>query len=182
MKVLLISLCLDPLSELEFIEPIKHILRHHGIDTIIRHYTKFSPEDENLADKVIICGSALKDNAFLSDGSFMWLKKINKPVLGVGSGSQAIARTFNCNLVNRIKIGIFRIRLVRENKLIDNKKNFYAFFLTKRAIKLNEPLMALAKTGTTECIFKHKFREVYGCLFHPEVMNPEIITNFISRT
>lgn len=181
MKVLLISLCLDPLSELEFTEPIKHILRHYGADVITRHYTKFSLEDENLVDKVIVCGSALKDNAFLSNEWFMWLKKINKPVLGVGSGSHVIAMAFGCCLINRPKIGIFRVRLVRENKLIDNK-NFYAYFLTKRAVKLNEPLMALAKTGTTECMFKHKLREVYGCLFHPEVMNPEIITNFILRT
>jgi GMP synthase-like glutamine amidotransferase len=29
---------------------------------------------------------------------------------------------------------------------------------------------------------KHEFGEIYGCLFHPEVMNAEIILNFTLKT
>jgi GMP synthase-like glutamine amidotransferase len=29
---------------------------------------------------------------------------------------------------------------------------------------------------------KHEYKEVYGCFFHPEAMNPEIILNFTLET
>lgn len=181
MTVLLINLCLDPLSELEFVKPIEHILKHHGANTLIKRYREISPEDLGLAEKVIVCGSALKDDLFLAGEWFRWLRECDKPILGVGSGSHAIAKAFGCSLINKMKIGMFRVKLTRENRLTD-KRVFYAYFLTKRAIALAKPLEPLAKAGTLDCMIKHESREIYGCLFHPEVMNPEIIMNFISKT
>ncbi|MBS7639138.1 MAG: hypothetical protein QW804_01185 [Candidatus Bathyarchaeia archaeon] len=181
MRALLINLCLDPLSELEFVKPIEYILRYHGINTFIKRYMEISPEDLGLAEKVILCGSALKDDHFLTDKWFRWLEKYDRPILGVGSGSHAIAKAFGCSLINKTKIGMFKVRLIRESRLMD-KRVFYAYFLTKRAIIPTKPLESLAKVGNLDCMIKHESREIYGCLFHPEVMNPEIIVNFISKT
>lgn len=181
MRVLLISLCSDPLSEFEFVKPVEQILKHEGADIIVKHYIKFSPEDAGTAEKAIICGSALKDDFFLEGEWFRWLRDFEGPILGVGSGAQVVARALGCSLIRRTKIGVFKVRLVRENKLVD-KRVFNAYFLTKRAIKRTKPLESLAKVGNLDCILRHESREIYGCLFHPEVMNPEIIVNFILRT
>ena len=75
MRILLVSLCSNPLSELEFVRPIKQILSHHGIKSLIRHYIEATLEDAELSEKIIICGAALKDAAFLENlSSLAWLR------------------------------------------------------------------------------------------------------------
>jgi len=180
MKVLLMSLCSDPLSDLEFVKPVEDILRNHGISSLIKHYSKISLRDLNSADKVIICGSALSDNAFLESGSFEILKESDNPILGIGSGFHIIARVFGCNLFNKIRIGVFRVRSLSENILLD-KKCFYAYFMTKKVAEIIRPLKILAKSGELGCMIKHEHKDIYGCLFHPEVMNAEIILNFVLK-
>jgi GMP synthase (glutamine-hydrolysing) len=180
MRVLLVSLCSDPLSELEFVRPIEQILRHQGISFFTKHYTKVILRDVDSSEKVIICGSALRDNAFLEGEQFTWLERSDKPTLGIGSGYQLITKILGCDFFDKTKIGVFRVRLTKENKLAD-RKYFYAYFLTNRAAKITKPLETLAKAGVMECMVKHEFRGIYGCLFHPEVMNPEIIVNFVLK-
>lgn len=175
--MLLVSLCHDSLSELEFVKPVARILSKRGINTSIKHYMEIVQEDISLVEKIIICGSALKDEEFLRSDRFKWLEKCDKPVLGVGLGFQAVAKAFGCNLFNRTRIGVFNVKLVRDNALIDEKR-FHAFFLTRRAANISKPLETLAKTGTLDCMIKHNSKDIYGCLFHPEVTRPEIILNF----
>lgn len=181
MKVLLIDLCSDPLSKLEFIEPIRNIAENSGFKALIKHYIKICLKDFEGVEKIIICGTALKDDEFLKHtDKFEWLKGINKPVLGVGSGSIPIAYAFKCKLINQLMIGSFKTYLVKKNKLTD-KEIFHPYFLTKTVIRALNPLETLARTGRVDCMIKHKNKEVYGCLFHPEATNPEIVSNFLLK-
>lgn len=181
MRVLLVDLCSDPLSELEFIEPVKNIVESNGFKALIKHYTEIFPEDLELAEKIIICGTALKDDDFLRHiDKFNWLKKVNKPVLSIGSGLMPLAYIFGCKVINQLKIGAFKVNLVKRNKLTD-KESFYSYFLTKTIIETLAPLEVLARTRNIDCIVKYKNKEIYGCLFHPEVTNPEIISNFLLK-
>jgi len=178
MRLLLVNLCSDPLSELEFVKPLERRLKRHKIDFRTRHYTKIAYEDVKSSNKVIICGTALKDGDFLKDLSwFTPLDEGDKPILGIGSGSQAIMKFFNEKLIDEMRIGMFKVTLVKENKLTD-KKSFYAYFLTKKIVKTAVFFEILARIEEAACMMKHKYKEVYGCFFHPEVMNPEIILNF----
>lgn len=177
MKMLLVSLCSDQLSELEFVRPIEQILRRQGVNIFTKHYTKVDLEDVGSAEKAIICGSALRDDAFLNSKAFNWLEKLDMQTLGIGSGCQLITKISGCKVLNKTRIGVFKVKLIKKNKLMD-KKYFYAYFLTNKAAKITKPLETLAKVGAIECMVKHESREIYGCLFHPEVMNPEIIVNF----
>jgi len=180
MSMLLISLCCDPLSELEFVRPVARILGKCGINHHVKHYLEVTPKDIHSMDKVIICGSALKDEKFLKGEWFRWLENVDRPVLGIGSGFHVIAKAFGCPLINRTRIGIFNVKLVKENRLID-ERNFYAYFLTKRVARIMRPLKTLAKTGNLDCIIAHESKSIYSCLFHPEVTKPEIILNFALR-
>jgi GMP synthase (glutamine-hydrolysing) len=181
MRVLLISLCSDPLSELEFVKPVEDILRKSGVKPLIKHCSKISLKDLNSVDKSIICGSALRDNAFLESRSFKMLEESDKPILSIGSGFHLIAKIFGCDLFNKTRIGVFKVRSINKN-VLSERKYFYAYFMTKKAAKIIGPLKTLAKAGELECIVKHEHKDIYGCLFHPEVMNPEIILNFILKT
>ena len=181
MKVLLVNLCSDPLSELEFIEPIKNIIESSGFEALTKRYAKICSEDLKIAEKIIICGTALKDDDFLRHiDKFKWLKRINKPVLGIGSGLMPIAHVFGCKIINQLKIGAFEVNLIKGNKLTD-KERFYSYFLTKAVIQASNLMEALARTENIDCMIKHKDKEIYGCLFHPEAANPEIISNFLLK-
>ena len=65
--IILISLCREKLHELEFVNPIAEIVRAETRDFEIVNYKATSLKDIEKADKIIICGTSLKDNEFLKD-------------------------------------------------------------------------------------------------------------------
>jgi len=85
--ILIISVCNNNLSESEFVKPIAKIAEKNYE---IKHYTETI--DFKKYRKIIISGTALKDNYFLNNlDKFNWIKKTNLPLLGICSGMQIIA-------------------------------------------------------------------------------------------
>ena len=176
--ILIISVCTDELSELEFVKPVEKILKNKNAKFFTRKYLGISQDDLNNSETVIICGTALKDFDYLENiDRFAWLKDFEKPVLGICAGAQIIGKIFEGDLISKTMIGKFKVKVKDENKLT-NKKEFYSYFLSTIAVKAKAPLRVLAKSGKMGCIIKHETKEVYGCLFHPEVLNSEIIRSF----
>jgi GMP synthase (glutamine-hydrolysing) len=69
------------------------------------------------------------------------------------------------------------ISTLKENPLFQG--NFKAYTLHNFSVKPCQTFETLAKS--TKCIqaIKHKQKNIYGVLFHPEVRNQEIIQRFI---
>ena len=82
-------------------------------------------------------------------GDWSWLKTFQKPVLGVCAGFQLIAESLGLELINEQLIGVFN--------------NYY--FVTSRIVK-----------GGVRFIKQGNF---VAYAFHPEVLNPELITSFL---
>lgn len=171
MNTLIISTCADKLSELEFVKPIERLV---GKCTT-KHYSNLTKEDTDNADKIIITGTALKDFGYLNH-NWNWLKDYNKPVLGICAGMQAIAQEFGVKIEDFVTIGPHKVTVVKENKLCAG--SFDAYFLHTKTGTGN--FEVLATTDGKPCIIKHPSKEIYGCIFHPEVMNESIIKNFIA--
>ena len=167
--MLIISTCKEKLSELEFVRPIQLLTKGK-----VKHYSEVSKDDVEKADKIIICGTALKDFDYL-EGDFSWLKEYDKPVLGICAGMQIIATTFGVPLQEFEAIGPKKVTVVKENKLIEGEFNAY-FLHTKTGIG---DFQVLAETDGQACMIKHPERDIYGCIFHPEVMNEKLIMGFI---
>lgn len=179
--ILIINVCLDKLSEFEFVKPVENILKKSGIRFFTKHYFDLKKDELNNAEKIIICGTALKDFDYLENiARFDWLKNYKKPILGICAGIQVIARVFDNDLIEKVKIGRLKVDVIQKNKLI-SKKEFYSYFLNSKAIKIKKNFDILANSGKLNCMFKYKNKEIYGCLFHPEVLNPEIIINFCNH-
>lgn len=179
--ILIISTCLDKLSEFEFVEPLENILKKSQIRFFTKSYLRIDYQDLDKAKKVIICGTALKDFNYLKNiNKFNWLKEFKKPVLGICAGMQVIAKIWENRLIKKVRIGQFDVKLVQENNLMA-KKEFKSYFLNSKTVKVNELFVVLAKSGNIECMIKHRYKEIYGCLFHPEVLNQEIIINFVNN-
>ena len=171
-------MCSDKLSRLEFVKPVEEIVKKAGAESFTRHFLSLNHRDISRAQRVIICGTALKDFKYLDCTSkFAWIKESRKPILGICAGMQILARLFNGRIIERTRIGRYKVTIIRKSSLT-SKDEFYSYFLNSKAVEPNEDFEALGKSGNLTCIIKHKHREFYGCLFHSEVLNPEIITEF----
>jgi GMP synthase (glutamine-hydrolysing) len=69
------------------------------------------------------------------------------------------------------------ISIIKENPLFEG--DFKAYALHNYSVKQSQTFEVLAES--TKCIqaIKHKQKNIYGLLFHPEVRNQEILRNFI---
>ncbi len=175
--ILVISTCKYSLSEEEFVRPIAEIVRDCGFDYHVRrYYERIKIEDYS---KIIVCGTALRDFDYLNHvDKFTDLTDYDGEVLGICAGYQILARLFLNALEEIKKIGVYKVRIVRENPLI--KRETRAYFLHRYALRsVNEKLTPLAMQDEEICMFKVKDRDFYGVSFHPEVLNREIIVNFL---
>lgn len=167
--ILIVSTCKEKLSELEFVRPLQQLVG----DCVTKHYSEIAQEDIDNADKIIIAGTALKDFAYL-DGDFSWIQKCEKPILGICSGLHALAKAYGIALEEFTAIGPGTVNVVKENKLASGK--FNAYFLHTKTGK--GEFEVLATTNEKPCLIKHPEKKHYGCTFHPEVLNEELIRNF----
>ena len=177
--ILIINICKEELHELEFVKPIADILRKRKINFEIKHYKEINEKNIKKFDKIIIAGTSLKDNQFLeSVPKLQWIKLYNKPILGICAGMQIFGKIFGCEVYDKAIIGQEEIKITQKNDLIEEEDPFYSYFLNNKTIKLTKDFEVLARGNEIEAVIKHKSKRVYGCLFHPEVMNSEIIVNF----
>ncbi|MBI4017196.1 MAG: hypothetical protein HY363_05900 [Candidatus Aenigmarchaeota archaeon] len=170
--ILIISTCKEKLSELEFVLPIARIIGK----CVLRHHTEVTDRDIASAKKIILTGTALKDFEYLKH-DFRWLKNVKIPVLGICAGMQIIAKEFGIKLENKVNIGVKPVQVMEENKLASG--TFNAYFLHTKTGTGN--FKTLAVSENTSCMIKHPTKEIYGCIFHPEVMNEELLRNFAIR-
>jgi len=176
--ILVVDICSDGLSRLELVRPIEEVLNRSGISNRTRHYLHIGRDDIVESEKVVVCGAALEDSNFLDQiDAFGWLKDTLKPVLAVGAGVQAVVRLFGSDLIDVDMIGQFKVDVVEAN-ILCQKSEFYAYFLTSKAPKPGGEFGVLARANGVGCLTKHRSREVYCCLFHPEALNPEIVVSF----
>lgn len=175
--ILIISTCSKTLHELEFVKPIEKILKEIKKNFISKHYSKLTKSDLKKAKKIIIAGTSLKDNKFSKElKEFSWIKDCEKPLLGICAGTQIISKIFGSKLKKKTEIGYY-FEIFEKNFLgfggkheVYHIHNNYAT-LPKEFNKFNSSKIPQA--------IKHKSKEIYGVLFHPEVRNKNLIENFV---
>ena len=161
----------------EFVLPIVSVAKELD-ECVVKHYTELRSEDISECDGIILSGTPLKDNATLSQPEKCeWIKTCGNPILGICAGMQTIGLAFGLRLKRCLGIGMTEITIVKANPLFFLQ--FKAYALHNFSVYLSGEFEVLAES--TQCIqaIKHKQRDVYGVLFHPEVRNKEIIQRFI---
>ncbi len=167
----------DSLGYNEFVLPIVSV-----VETLehveVKHYLKVGSQDLSKYDKIILSGTALKDNVTLEQPErFRWVTQTEKPIMGICAGMQTIGVVFNLSLTKCIEIGMANVTTTKENPLFSS--TFKAYSLHNYSVSISEKFEPLAESATCLQAFKHKQKEIYGVLFHPEVRNPEILKRFI---
>lgn len=174
--ILIISTCREPLHELEFVNPIERILSGKDLSFFTKHYSKVSPADLKKADKVIICGTSLKDNQFIEDKLFFgWIKSFDKPLLGICAGMQIICVIFNGKIKSKQEIGFYKEIFKREFLGVFGEQEVY--HLHNNYCTLPKGFEEFTESELPQAM-KCKSKKIYGVLFHPEVRNQKIIENF----
>lgn len=160
--ILVINICKEKLHELEFVKPIEDILKKNNTKFVTKHYKKLKENDLKKAEKIIICGTSLKDNNFLNDiRLFSWIKDFKKPIFGICGGSHIIGLILEYKLKKNKEIGLKEINIDEEFFGIKGKISVYHL----------HGLEVLPEVY-------HK-DNIYATVFHPEVRNKNMIENFI---
>jgi anthranilate/para-aminobenzoate synthase component II len=176
--ILLISICDDELHKLEFVSPIEDVLKNNKIKFRTVDYRKIKKSDLQDCKKAIICGTSLADNVFLENfGKFAWVKKFNKPLLGICGGMQIIGLSFRCKLKKFRQIGLVKLR-IKKNNLI-KEKEIQGYNLHNYCLIVNKRDFEIISSNKCAQFIKHKEKPIYGMIFHPEVRNKKIIEDFV---
>ena len=180
--ILIVNVCSDGLGYFEFVKPVEDIVKKARMDFVTRQFLSLNQLDISRAERVIICGTALKDFGYLDNiEKFTWITEIDKPVLGICAGMQILGKLYGCNLLGKTKIGRYKVKVVRKNSLT-LKDEFYSYFLNSKTLEPSGEFETIGESGSLGCMFENRIKRFYGCLFHPEVLNPEIITNFMQQS
>ncbi|RJQ22571.1 hypothetical protein C4580_00795 [Candidatus Woesearchaeota archaeon] len=170
--MLVISTCAEELSEREFVQPLSAIIPKSRIV----HWSKVTQKDIAAASAIIISGTALADFAYL-EGDWSWLKDCAAAVLGICAGAQVIAKVFGAELDKKTVIGVRPIQAVRENELVlEGASGYFLYTLEPKG-----NFDVLARSDGAPCVFRIPGKDVFGCTFHPEVLNPDIIRRFLAK-
>ena len=175
--ILIIDLCYekDSLSNLEFVQPIKRIVESSGKKTEVVHFSELNPIIIGHAEKMILCGTALKDNEFVyHKDEFEFLKDYKKPVLGICAGMQIIALAFGGKLMQQKEIGMTQI-ITKDPIFGDSMVSAYELH-GNGVIPPNDFQIIAENINGIQAIKKDK---IYGIVFHPEVRNRKLIENFL---
>ena len=180
-SILLADLCYEKnsLSQYEFVHPIRELMEKFGFPCKICHYTEIKVDDLESSDGVILCGTALKDNAYMEQiEAFYWLNDLKKPILGICAGMQVISAFFGGSIVQHPAIGLNTIDITRSSSLLGEPRQIEGYHLHNYAATLPLGFLGLAgKPGLPEA-FQHRTLPIYGIMFHPEVRNRWILERF----
>ena len=161
----------------EFVSPIVSVVQPLE-ECLVKHFLDIEPSELEGYSKVVLSGTALRDHATLKQvDKFNWIKKYDKPILGICAGMQTISLVFDEPLTSCLQIGMAEIATLKENALFQG--DFKAYVLHNYSVAPSQNFETLAKS--TKCIqaIKHKQKCIFGVLFHPEVRNQDIIKRFI---
>ena len=167
----------DSLGYNEFVLPILEVVQELD-ECRVKQYSEVTNTDIGGCSKIILSGTTLKDNTTQDHPEkFEWLKRMDKPVLGICAGIQTIGTVFGLLLTRSTEIGMTQVTTLDANPLFSG--TFNAYSLHNYCVESSDEFEILAES--TKCIqaLKHKQKPIYGVLFHPEVRNPEILKRFI---
>ncbi len=163
----------DSLGRQEFVEPVRSLVGACEV----RHYLEVTGLEGY--DKAVLCGTPLMDSEYMEHlDAFEWVRRCDKPVLGICAGMQAMAAVYGSEVYIRREIGMTEVSTKAENPLFSG--SFRAYCLHSLAVRPSGDFEILAESKDCVEAVKHRDKQLYGVLFHPEARNPDVLWRFVS--
>jgi GMP synthase (glutamine-hydrolysing) len=179
-KILIISLCREKMHEEEFVRPIVDILGSGHC--LVKHYSKIEKKDLENAKKIILSGTSLQDFQYLEDiGKFNWPLNFDKPVLGICAGMQVLVKVFGGILKKQQEIGVVEVKIKRGKEIFGFGSDFRAYTLHNLGVGKLKDFHILGKSQKDIHIIQHKKKEIFGVMFHPEVLQKGMLREFVGK-
>jgi len=122
----------DSLPRDEFVNPVARIWKQRGCPGI-RALFRDGGRGKVGYLRIILCGTALKDNGFLEHpGRFTWLLGSTVPVLGICAGMQALCLAFGGTVREGCEIGMTNIRIPKPDPIFPDRGSFQVYELHSR--------------------------------------------------
>jgi GMP synthase-like glutamine amidotransferase len=182
-KILIINLNQknNSLYELEYVKPITQIIQREKKQFETIHYTELSEQIIKQYSHIILSGTPLKEFEYLNHiEKFDCIKdknNSNKNILGICAGCQIIQKVFGAKQTNIQEIGLFKPKILIQDKILKKESLKEIYTLHSTSFEIPNQFEILAETQIPQII---KNNNIYGCLFHPEVRNHQIIINFLN--
>ena len=168
----------DSLAYNEFVASIASVVEPLE-ECTVKHFLEVEPSELSGYSRIVLSGTALKDHATLKQvDRFSWIKETDKPILGICAGMQTISLVFDVPLAPCLQVGMTEIKTVKENPLLQD--SFTAYALHNYSVQPSQTFDVLAESSKCIQAVKHKQKNIYGVLFHPEVRNQEILRRFLA--
>ena len=162
------------LTHLEYIEPLIRCIKNSKV------VNRCELDKINLDNvkHIILSGTPLMEIEYLNDAKLMdWIGETNIPILGICAGMQIMGKAYGGKTFGCEEIGMTEVHTVKPNILFEN--NFKSYSLHNLALEKSETYTVLAESEKCIQAIKHNAKQHYGVLFHPEIRNQEIISNFL---
>jgi GMP synthase (glutamine-hydrolysing) len=168
----------DSLAYNEFVASIASLIEPLE-GCVVKHFLEIDPSELSAYSRVVLSGNALKDHAAIKQiNRFSWIKDSDKPILGICAGMQTISLVFDVPLAPCLQVGMTEIKTVKENPLFQD--SFTAYALHNYSVQHSQTFDVLAQSAKCVQAIKHKQKNIYGVLFHPEVRNQEVLRRFLA--
>lgn len=177
--ILVVSTCHDPLHEREFVSPVVRVIKNKQKDYRVVGITAVKETDLVQASAIIICGNALGDMEFIKHKDRLTIiKHSDVPVLGICAGMQLLCLLYGGKLYPCQEIGLVRLHLHDDG--FDDLEQVYA--LHNISGTLPEDFSKHASSDKCIHVIRHKRKEQWGVLFHPEVRNVVALERFLDTS
>jgi GMP synthase (glutamine-hydrolysing) len=168
----------------EFCLPVEGILRDQSIEFRRIEYDEAQGFDRSGYRGFILSGSPCGDDIVAHHLPFFgWIKGMEKPVLGICAGHHIIGTLFGSTLVRKCQseVGTFPVTVVADDPLFRGlSSEFEVEQAHHDAVTLPDGFVLLARSERCQNqVMRHRLHPVYSTQFHPEMLNPLIIINFL---
>ena len=180
------KICKEKFHEQEFVRPVCRILDEVEVDYRVKEYFRLKRSDFDV-EKVILCGTSLRDFEYLKNiRIFDWLKDYRGDILGICGGCQVLAHFFGGEVYKNKEIGKILVRLRKD--FLSLPEQFFVYSLHNLGITFPRGFEVVAESEQGVQIVRREVpvddgrtRQILGVLFHPEVLNKEIVEGFARR-
>jgi GMP synthase (glutamine-hydrolysing) len=168
----------------EFVEPLEKIVREAGAASVVIEYEETPTTDMSTYDGIIMSGSPRGDD--IVDHHlpyFQWIKTCDIPFFGICAGHHITGKLYGAQLLRSVE------KEVGDNFLFIRQKDPIfngcpGKFLVRQnhhdSITLPGDFILLAHSqGCQVSMMKHPAKPLYTTQFHPEILNKNLILNFI---